>query len=296
MLRNHIRYTDGATAAVTDRGLRHQRNEDAVAIGSLPGGGSIMVVCDGVSSTAGAAAASLVAADTIRDVLLERLGRGGRIGIAVALIEAAELAQSLVGAMPEVGQDSPYPQSGPPSSTIAAAVAVPDGDSTEVTVAWLGDSRVYWIGDCGSRLLTEDHQVRGRLTRWLGSDSPDPRPDLLRYELAGQGRLVACSDGLWRYSPSSKALGRLVNTLVPSDPPARHLPPKPQRSKARLGASDLRAAPAIRSARTMNGAGRSSSTSRGRTMVEIAEGLVNHAVARGGHDNISVAIWESPRG
>ncbi|HET8981922.1 MAG TPA: zinc ribbon domain-containing protein, partial [Pedococcus sp.] len=58
-------------AAVCDRGVRHRRNEDAVALqaGPEPGSHAVLVVCDGVSSSTDSDVASLAAARAARDVL-----------------------------------------------------------------------------------------------------------------------------------------------------------------------------------------------------------------------------------
>src|SRR5215210_4309084 len=62
----------GAVAAVSDRGLHHHRNEDAFAIAQLDVSGTavrIIVVCDGVSSTADADLAAQAAADAACAIL-----------------------------------------------------------------------------------------------------------------------------------------------------------------------------------------------------------------------------------
>ena len=58
-------------AAVCDRGVRHPRNEDAVAVAAdpEPGTRAVLVVCDGVSSSTDSDVASLAAARAARDVL-----------------------------------------------------------------------------------------------------------------------------------------------------------------------------------------------------------------------------------
>lgn len=71
--RDHMEFENGPAVAVTDRGKRHRHNEDAVAIGSVPGGAVVLVVCDGVSTTAGSAEASLRAATAARDLLVSGL-------------------------------------------------------------------------------------------------------------------------------------------------------------------------------------------------------------------------------
>jgi serine/threonine protein phosphatase PrpC len=48
------------------------------------------------------------------------------------------------------------------------------------------------------------------ITRWLGIDAPDPRPQVSRVEINGQGRLLICTDGLWNYASGPSALEALV--------------------------------------------------------------------------------------
>ena len=72
--RDHVELDAGLAAGVTDRGLRHTRNEDAMALTATmsPGGpAAVAVVCDGVSSAPRADEASLTAARAaIRALLL----------------------------------------------------------------------------------------------------------------------------------------------------------------------------------------------------------------------------------
>jgi hypothetical protein len=52
-VRDHVELDVGVAAGVTDRGLRHSRNEDAMALAGVVGPGgpaAVTVVCDGVSS------------------------------------------------------------------------------------------------------------------------------------------------------------------------------------------------------------------------------------------------------
>ena len=58
-------------AAVCDRGIRHPRNEDAVAVAAdpEPGTRAVLVVCDGVSSSIDSDVASLAGARAARNVL-----------------------------------------------------------------------------------------------------------------------------------------------------------------------------------------------------------------------------------
>jgi serine/threonine protein phosphatase PrpC len=125
-------------AGVSDRGHRHRRNEDAMAVDAVTGHDGrpavVAVVCDGVSSSPRPDEASAVAADTACRTLGDAL-RGGahpeqatRAAIAAAAGAVARLA----------GRPG---ESNAPACTIVSAVVTTD----LVTVGWVGDSRAYWL-------------------------------------------------------------------------------------------------------------------------------------------------------
>ena len=70
--RDHVEAEAGACAAVSDRGLVHARNEDAVHVAARDGH-LVAVVCDGVSTCAAPEVAAAVAATSCADALA--LGR-----------------------------------------------------------------------------------------------------------------------------------------------------------------------------------------------------------------------------
>ena len=83
-------------AAVSDRGIRHTRNEDAVALAAdaEPGSRAVLVVCDGVSNSLDSDVASLAAARAARAVLASSRSRGmgtetSQVAAVIARIEAA---------------------------------------------------------------------------------------------------------------------------------------------------------------------------------------------------------------
>jgi len=234
----HSEFDLGAAAGVTDRGHRVPRNEDAFALGQAAGA-LVAVVCDGVGSSTRADAASHAAVDAAMPVLLDRLGADDRArdpGKAiVAAARAAQAATALV-AGPEPGQN-------PPSSTFVCAVRT----GAAVTVGWVGDSRAYWLPDAGEAvMLTEDDAVPGRfdpaagsggqpgaagnadlapagtaalagsasnagaLLRWLGADSRNTEPRLRTIDATQPGRVLVCSDGLFRYRPAVAELAASV--------------------------------------------------------------------------------------
>src|ERR1700733_4027166 len=77
---DHAEVDLGTAAGVTDRGLRHQRNEDALALESeqTPDGLVVVaVVCDGVSSSPRPDEASDAVAQAALPVLLQAVQAGG---------------------------------------------------------------------------------------------------------------------------------------------------------------------------------------------------------------------------
>jgi serine/threonine protein phosphatase PrpC len=254
--RDHIELVTPLAAGVTDLGLRHARNEDALFLQTIERG-TVAVVCDGVSSSIAPQVAAQVAADAAGTYLLSRLeSDGGRWSPHAAIRTALAEAGREVVALPLLahrGDDAP-------SCTIVAGV----WDGLSATVAWTGDSRAYWIGDDGARQLTSDHswaqaQVdaglasaeqamddpRGHsITRWLGPDSPDELAPVVSFVPSQPGLLVLCSDGLWNYLSSADDLAR--------------------RSE-RAGAA---------------------------TALTRARALIAHALRSGGQDNVTVAVIE----
>jgi serine/threonine protein phosphatase PrpC len=205
----------GPAAGVSDRGLRHSRNEDAMAFAVIGEGtghpASVIVVCDGVSSSADPQRASQLAADTCLDQLVRAL-RGGEPAPA-ATSAAIDAAQQAVTALAEEYRD----RADAPSCTVAVAVV----ERGRITAGWIGDSRVYWLAADrpASRRLTEDDTWAGQLIaggavdeaeayrsahahailRWLGPDAPAEPPHVREFAPDGPGLVLACSDGLWNY-------------------------------------------------------------------------------------------------
>ena len=217
--RDHIELDLGLLVGVTDKGLRHPRNEDAMALATATtsaGQAAITVVCDGVSSSPRPDEASLAGAETAVKVLLEAVRMGDDLSEASrdAVQEAAEALNALAG------------PGGAPSATYVAAVAA----ETAVTLSWLGDSRVYWLSDTESQLLTIDDSLAQEMiasglfdeatamaspqahviTRWLGADNATPEAHVTQFEPPGPGLLLLCTDGLWNYQPEAADLASLV--------------------------------------------------------------------------------------
>lgn len=222
----------GPVAGVSDRGLVHARNEDAMALGRRESGLLAAVVCDGVSSSPHPQLAAQTAAEAALDVLLtgDATGPAGPRHVRGAVAAGARAVEALAAGG---GAD------GGPACTLVAAVVEPGDpdDGHQVVVAWVGDSRAYWLSHAGSRLLTTDHSwveeivAAGRMdaaaaaldrrahaiTRWLGAGG-EPIPELVAFTPGGPGVLLLCSDGLWNYLAGADELAAAALPGAFTDP------------------------------------------------------------------------------
>lgn len=224
-----------AVHLVTDRGIVHARNEDAVAAAALerPDGPAIVIaVADGVSSSDDPQAASGAAVRSGVAACLAAL-RADRTA-EDALLEGLEAAFAAVRGLSVAEGHSP-------SCTYVAAVLRParDGECA-IAVTNVGDSRAYWLSadDTGtpSRRLTSDDSfaqllVTGGvdeeaamrdprahvLMRWLGADSEHVPAETPVHSLRvrGPGALLLCSDGMWNYLPDADGLAALATAAEP---------------------------------------------------------------------------------
>ncbi|MGV8965078.1 MAG: PP2C family protein-serine/threonine phosphatase [Cellulomonas sp.] len=250
--------------AVSDRGLRHHRNEDAMAVAAqaAPGSSAVLVVCDGVSSSEDSDVASLAAARAACDVLAAPGARGLGTDSGLVAVLGARLGSALDAAARAVAEaTSPDHGTSPPSCTIVAAVVERDLVVTGV----VGDSRAYWLPDGDEdRVLTTDDSWAAEqiaagvpqaqaesglyahaITRWLGVDAPNHAPRVTSVAVTAPGWLLLCTDGLWNYCSPATDLGELV---------------------------------------------RRTATAHADDPLATASGLVDWANAQGGHDNITVVL------
>jgi PPM family protein phosphatase len=267
--KDHVENWAGCNlAGVSDKGLKHEDNQDAMALATVEILVSpidvppiyIAVVCDGVSSSDSGAVASATAAKTVAVMLQRALNRNPDANLRAEMKAAIALASKAVDAI----ECTPGNEKNPPATTIVAAVV---RDST-ATIAWIGDSRAYWVGETEEGLLTRDDSWcnamidAGRMTeeqalesanqhalfRCLGGESGDnepPVPSFTTFCLTAGTRLLLCSDGFWNYAPGPDEVARLVRQTPPDDP------------------------------------------------LRTAKHLVNYAIVSGGHDNITVTILAS---
>jgi serine/threonine protein phosphatase PrpC len=238
--RDHQEKELEGVAAVSDRGLRHHRNEDAfvVAAASLPDGTPAVaaVVCDGVSTAYRPDDASAAASAAGSESLLDALERGTppEEAMRTALMAAFDAVTVLAE---EEDPDAPPHHNSPACTCVSAVVTGP-----VFTVGWIGDSRAYWIPDdrsLPSARLTEDDSWAARMvaaglmteaeayaderahaiTGWLGADAVEVDPHVAAFQPEGPGVIVVCTDGLWNYAESAAEMAE----AVPADARTRPL-------------------------------------------------------------------------
>jgi PPM family protein phosphatase len=212
---------DSHLAGVSDRGLRHHRNEDYLALQTVNNNTHILIVCDGVSSSSNPHLAAQAATESACIALITAIKQEENPQSAIKSAVAAALSS-----LCNIAYDKSI-NSEPPSTTIVAAVV----QQNTATIGWLGDSRAYWISGNNSRQLTKDHswvsevvaagemtQAEARkspqanaITRWLGADAIDDAiPTIINFTIPSSGYLLLCSDGLWNYAEQPQQLAKMI--------------------------------------------------------------------------------------
>jgi len=214
-----------AGALVTDRGLRHSRNEDAGCLVTGAGDAVIAAVADGVSTSDDPQNASAAAAQAAADVL----ARAADVGDGT-LLECVHAAADAVAAVTDPhlldADGNPQPTASVPACTLVACHVA----GGQVSIVSVGDSRAYWIPSDGpgEQVSIEDSWAADviadgmdpdqayadrrahEITAWLGLDSGPLTPHLTRLRVETPGVLLLCSDGLWNYAPAAEDLTRIV--------------------------------------------------------------------------------------
>jgi serine/threonine protein phosphatase PrpC len=235
--RDHFREQPATwVAGVCDRGLKHTRNEDAMALlaGEKQGERAVLIVLDGVSNTDDSHIASLAGAKAALGVLRAPLPQGmgtpeGRTSaVTKVFAEAVEAAnKAVVGATPEGSVH-------PPSATFVSTIV----EGPTLWFANIGDSRAYWLpdGGPGRQLSVDDSAAQLQIeagmarkeaesgpqghaiTRWLGKDAPDLAPRVGQLTVEGPGWVLVCSDGLWNYASEPDDLIAQIQKAGTTDP------------------------------------------------------------------------------
>jgi serine/threonine protein phosphatase PrpC len=267
--RDHMEEENGPVAAVSDRGLRHHRNEDAFAIGTtaLPDGSpaAVAIVCDGVSSATRPDDASLAASRAASAALLAALPHGTHPQQAMheAIVAASHAVNALAHEPATAREQAPHQNA--PACTLVGAVVT----NGLLVVGWVGDSRAYWVPldrTAPAARLTEDDSWAAQMvaaglmneaeayaderahaiTGWLGADAYELEPHTAAFKPDRPGVVIVCTDGLWNYAEAAEDMAG----VLPLDAAARPL--------------------------------------------HSARVLVGHALDGGGHDNVTVAVLPFP--
>jgi serine/threonine protein phosphatase PrpC len=148
----------------TDIGRRREGNEDSYLCLDLDSRGTfpwrpffLLAVADGIGGHAGGAAASALAVETFRDILLDRLKGPGPVPEHPKLLAEAFAA---INARIYAAAAADSALSGMGTTLVAALVA---GD--RATIANVGDSRAYLIREKAIRQVTLDHSWAAEQTR-----------------------------------------------------------------------------------------------------------------------------------
>ncbi|WP_405780740.1 PP2C family serine/threonine-protein phosphatase [Streptomyces sp. NBC_00859] len=269
--RDHMEQELDSVAAVSDRGLRHHRNEDAFAVSSVPlpdgSAATVAIVCDGVSSATRPDEASAAAATAADASLLAALpaGKHPQQALHEAIVAASDAVNSLAAEPTGAMEHDTHRHQNAPACTLVASITV----GGLLVVGWVGDSRVYWVPDdrtAHPSRLTEDDSWAAQMvanglmneaqayaderahaiTGWLGADAYELEPHTASFKPDRPGVVVVCSDGLWNYAESAEEMAQ----IVPPDAAVRAL--------------------------------------------HSAQVLVGHALDGGGHDNVTVAVVPFP--
>ncbi|MBV7699269.1 protein phosphatase 2C domain-containing protein [Streptomyces sp. TRM70350] len=267
--RDHMEQESGPVAAVSDRGLRHHRNEDAFGIGrtALPDGSGALVaiVCDGVSSATRPDDASLAASRAASESLLAALPLGTHPQQAMhdAIVAASNAVNALAQEPATAREHQPHQNA--PACTLVGAIVT----AGLLVVGWVGDSRAYWVPvdrSAPAARLTEDDSWAAQMvaaglmneaeayaderahaiTGWLGADAYELEPHTASFKPDRPGVVVVCTDGLWNYAEAAEEMAG----VLPPDAAVRPL--------------------------------------------HGARVLVGHALDGGGHDNVTVAVLPFP--
>ena len=208
----------------TDVGRRRPHNEDCLGIyppeadDAVPGRGKMFVVADGMGGYAAGEVASHIAVEEALNSYFNEADRA----VEESLIRALEQANRAV--IEAATRDTDHAGMG---ATIAVAVL----HDSELSVANVGDSRVYLLRDGGLTQISHDHSyvadllASGKITpaeaqrhpmRNVVTRSVGGRPEVEvevypRIRLLVGDVVLLCSDGLWGMVPAER-----ISTIIDS--------------------------------------------------------------------------------
>jgi protein phosphatase len=243
-------------AGGTDTGANHQHNEDSyyptpLELAQDPTGG-LAIICDGIAGHEGGEVASQMAVKLLKiqtQALFDELANSKEI------VSPEQIAQ-MIGAVVRVvnntitaqNQNQGREQLRRMGTTMVMAIQVNQkirsrngvGNSHEIYIAHVGDSRAYWITPQRCQLLTLDDDIatrevkQGRDLPWHSANRPDAtaltqalgmkpgeliKPTVQRFMAIEDGVLLLCSDGLSDRNLVESSWQDYVNRILDPDLP-----------------------------------------------------------------------------
>ncbi len=196
--------------AKTDKGMVRESNQDAYAVGELPGEVAWAVVCDGMGGAAGGNIASALAVKVISDKITSSYNSKMRDSSIKNMLDSAITAANI-----EV-YDMAYsrPELNGMGTTVVCAI-VRDGVAY---IAHAGDSRAYVADSEGLQQITVDHSYvqdlvnQGKITPEQAEKHPNKNVitravgvdkrisiDFVQTDFYDDRVLLLCTDGLTNY-------------------------------------------------------------------------------------------------
>lgn len=208
--------------SLTDPGCVRSQNQDAHQLTKLDRNTMLCVVCDGM----GGAKSGNIASSLAVDVFTQEMKRNYHSGMDMETVDqtlqrAVKLANFTV-----FDQSRQFEEFSGMGTTLVAALI----RGRQVTVANVGDSRVYRVNTDGIWQITEDHSLvqlmiqRGELTperarnfpgknyitRAIGTE-PTVQCDIFHLDLQRGDCLLLCSDGLTNLVDDQEILFEIVH-------------------------------------------------------------------------------------
>ena len=216
----------------TDKGIVRSNNEDNLYLDDTMG---LLVVADGMGGHASGEVASKMAIDVIRDYF--KVSEDDRVALVGKYREEYSEMTNYIDSAVSLANRAIYEAAKSNSAwqgmgtTVAAALL----NGNRLSIAHVGDSRVYLVRAGNIEQLTDDHSVvyeqvkrelltkeeaqksemKNLLTRALGATS-DVDVDVDELTLAGDDILILCTDGLNSMVSDDDILSIVVSTNDPA--------------------------------------------------------------------------------
>ena len=208
--------------ALTDPGCVRTQNQDAYQIEQLDRNSTLFVVCDGMGGARSGNVASALAVDVFtQEVRRNYHSSMDQDGLDGMMDRAMKLANFTV-----FDQSRQFEEFRGMGTTLVAALL----RGRQVTVANVGDSRVYRVNDDGIHQITVDHSLvqmmlqngdltpvqartfpgKNYITRAIGTE-PTVKCDLFQLDLDRGECLLLCSDGLTNLVDDQEILFEIVH-------------------------------------------------------------------------------------